>query len=339
MNRISDRELAVSILLPIFLPHIGANDIFWLKRAIESVHDQAFPGDVEILILDDGSVVPVESFATEVGIAGINARWIRHNRNCGLVHALNSGLRHASYPLIATMGARDEWLPDKIAKQLALFADSDLTIAGSGMDQITPSGEVVYQHMQPAGWSSLLRFTCDIGCPFPHGSVIAKTAIYRLFGGYPHNAAYLHCEDFALWSIWLRFFKPAMLESVFCHHRVTDTDAIGDARLQEQKARASGIIRQRFRSLQLSDSLPGSLQNLAAALGVPVIDAGKLAYAMWHYGIAVRLPQAAAGPLAGILPDRNVSQASPGVRIVDSARELGLTIRQTADTTLVAYPV
>ena len=216
MKPYSSNELGVSVLLPVFLRQAAARDIFWLRRALESVHDQAYPGKVEVLIVDDGSAMPVEGFAAELGAAGSRVRWIRHHRNRGLVHALNSGLRHASHPLIARMDADDEWLPGKIVKQLKLFADDpDLTIAGTGMERVTPSGEAVDQHVRPADWKLLLRFMFDVGCPFPHGSVVARTAIYRLLGGYPHDAALAHCEDFALWGTWLRFFKPAMLEEVF----------------------------------------------------------------------------------------------------------------------------
>lgn len=340
MKALPDVAFGVSVLLPIFLRQIAARDIILLRRALESVLDQAYPGAVEVLLVDDGSAEPVEGFSDRLGAAANHIRWVRHPRNRGLVHALNSGLRHARQQFIARMDADDEWLPGKIEKQLALFAaDDDLTIAGTGMERVTATGELIDQHIRPGDWSPLLHFMYDVGCPFPHGSVVARTAILRLLGGYPHDATFIHCEDFALWGTWLRFFKPAMVEEVLYRYTMGQGSVSGV--YAEQQARASGIVHQRFRELQVAEKLPGALTELAEALGISLTDAGKFAYTMWHYGAAVLLPQIAIGPLAAILPDRNLIPASREKRVIDPTQILGLQNGMATDSAsaFVACPI
>ena len=294
----------ITVVLPVFMRDASIASLRLLREALDSVLGQEFPGPLELLVIDDGSPTPIVRFADRLGSAALSVRWLRHDRNAGLVAALNTGLREASHPLIARQDADDRWCLGKISQQIEQFAaDPDLTISATGMVRVRPDRSVIETHVRPGDWSGILHFFTTGGCPFPHGSVLARRDVYRLLGGYPFEATFRHCEDYALWGTWLRFFKPAMVEAPLYEYLVTRQSM--SSRFQQQQHTASQILRQRFGQLELADTLPTALAQLAAALGTSLIDAGRVSYLMWQNPTCmVGLPEAALGALEAVLPDR-----------------------------------
>lgn len=308
----------ISVLLPIFVDEPSSKILHQLSRALTSVIDQHYPGQMEIVIIDDGSIQPIEDMMRQAKLCTpSNLRIIRSKRNNGLVHALNLGLRAAKHDLIARIDADDAWLPGKIEQQRSRFAvEPDLSIIATGMIMSFEDGSPPETHLRPDGWDAILHFAADVGCPFPHGSVLARKDIYRLLGGYSHSPDVAHCEDYALWSLWLRFFQPAMIEQALYAHTVS-TSSISYVH-SEQQRRASQRISSYLRGLELSGIAPSNLADLAKSLNITLLQAGVLCYRLWHYRLATTLPAEALDPLRKVLPDRNVRLGlSPGRQAID----------------------
>jgi glycosyltransferase involved in cell wall biosynthesis len=325
---------AASVILPVYLPTASIADFRLLQRAIESVLDQRFPDAFEVLLVDDGSPTPIASLSEFIGtLERPNVRCIRYEQNRGLVYALNTGLNQARYPFIARIDADDRWRDGKIEKQFALFAaDPDLSIVGTGMTMTAPNGEIVGETIRPAPWSDLLRFFVEVGCPFPHGSVLARRDIYRLMGGYPHDLTYAHCEDYALWGQWLRFFKPSMIEELLYDYTVSQGSI--SAVHATQQANASRLVNLRFAELDLITRLPAALTDLASLLDLSLLQAGVLAFRMWKYHTPVRLPDDAAECLQVILCDKLVTPADDsraGLSLRDALRGFHAAGAEVAD--------
>ena len=302
--------LSISILLPVSLRALSAHDIMLVRRALESIHDQRYPDAYEIIIVDDGNTVPFRDIAPMVGPSYLHrARVVRSWRDNGLVHALNVGLIEAQYSWIARLGIDDRWFPTKIEKQISQIQnDPDLSICATGMTLVESSEHPYESHLRSGCWSDILRFFIEGGCPFPHAGILARRDIFRLLGGYPHDLAVSHCEDYALWGTWLRFFKPGMVEDLPSGHTVSGESESGLYR--DQQARASETVCRRLARLGVADILPSALNGLAKVVGCSLLDAGKLAYSMWRFGPAVRLPEAVLPFLEAILPDRQVMQVN-----------------------------
>jgi glycosyltransferase involved in cell wall biosynthesis len=310
-------QFATSVLVPVYLNPVSTENVQALRRALASVFDQRFPGPVEVMIIDDGSPVPIAGIP-ELAALPDEVRWVRCHQNGGVVHALNTGLREARHPYIARLDADDYWGANKIEKQFSQIAmDRDLTIIGTGMTIVDPDGRVIDTTIRPAGWKGIIDFYVNVGCPFPHGSVVARRDIYRLLGGYPHDPRFAHCEDYALWGIWLRFFKPAMIEELLYNYTVSPSSM--SVRYRPQQNRATKLVNASFAKLNLADTLPKALRALADVLGISVLQAGVLAYRMWHYQVAVCAPTDAVEPLSVILSDRDVGVVDDGKA---TAREL-----------------
>jgi glycosyltransferase involved in cell wall biosynthesis len=325
--------LSVSVLLPVYFKKAGVEEIRLLRRALDSVSVQTFPAQHEVILVDDGSPTPIKNLDF-VNEAHRKIRILRSERNQGLAHALNRGLVAARFPLIARLDADDRWRPGKLEKQLRLFeADPDLTINATGMTLITPQEQEIELHIRKGDWIGVLKFCSELGCPLPHGSVVARREIYRLLGGYPQDPTFTHCEDYALWSVWLRFFKANMIEQALYDYTVSAGSV--SVVYAQQQATASHSVNQRFRALGLVGRLPGALAELSSIIRGSILDAGILAYRIWRFRLCVRLPPEALGPLRTILPDRRLLIEKSGVRPFPLDRVIG-TCASQPDGQLVA---
>jgi glycosyltransferase involved in cell wall biosynthesis len=296
--------LGVTVVLPVFFRDAGDDQIRLLRGALGSIHVQRFPAAYEVLVVDDGSPRPVAALAPLLGSETREVRFIRQGHNAGIAHALNRGLAEARHPFIARLDADDRWLETKIEKQLALFAgDPALTIAGTGMTLVTPQDDAIETHVRPGSWEWALGFLASGGSPFPHGSVLARRDVYRLLGGYPLDAAYAYCEDYALWADWLRFFKPGMVEEALYRYTVSPSSV--SVAHREQQIRGSILVRKHFDGL-VAARIPAALGELSEAVGCTLVEAGILAFKMWRFGAVVRLPASAVAPLRTIMPDREI---------------------------------
>lgn len=116
---------AVSAIIPV---HDGRD---LLARALRSVLGQSRPPD-EIIVVDDGS--QDGSGALARAFAGVTCLELPHQ---GQAAALNHGVAAARGEYLAFLDCDDEWLPDKLARQLARFdADGSLEAVFGHAQQI-----------------------------------------------------------------------------------------------------------------------------------------------------------------------------------------------------------
>lgn len=114
MNKI-DIEPKVSIIIPLY------NREKLIKRAIESVLVQSFT-DFELIIVDDCS--SDESAKVVHGINDERIIYIKHECNKGANAARNTAIKLARGKYIAFQDSDDEWLPNKLEKQMTIIENS-----------------------------------------------------------------------------------------------------------------------------------------------------------------------------------------------------------------------
>jgi len=131
----------VSILLPTF------NRARLIGRSIRSVLAQTDPR-FELLVIDDGSTDETETVVGGFGDPRI--RYLRTESNGGAPAARNFGIRQAKTDLIAFQDSDDEWMPDKLQKQLDAMDETggEVGVVYSDMLRILADGETVY-HCSP----------------------------------------------------------------------------------------------------------------------------------------------------------------------------------------------
>lgn len=93
-----------------------------MRRAVESVVDQDYPGEIEIIVVFDGC----EAFVPDVPTSERRTlRVIANQRSRGLAGARNTGILEAGHEFVAFLDDDDYWLPAKLTAQMPLFAVPD----------------------------------------------------------------------------------------------------------------------------------------------------------------------------------------------------------------------
>src|SRR5580765_1335126 len=104
----------VSVVVPVF------NSASYIAGALRSVFAQTF-ADIEVIVVDDGSEdrdALIEALAEFEG----RIQYVRQE-NGGPAKARNTGVSRATAELVAFLDADDEWLPEKLARQVQYFHD------------------------------------------------------------------------------------------------------------------------------------------------------------------------------------------------------------------------
>jgi glycosyltransferase involved in cell wall biosynthesis len=114
-HRTSDRvdhRPTVSVIIPTY------NRGHMVGRAIRSVLSQTFE-DLELIIVDDGSRDKTDEVVDRFRDPRI--RYIRHHTNRGAQAARNTGIDAARGDYVSFLDSDDEWLPEKLRRQVEVF--------------------------------------------------------------------------------------------------------------------------------------------------------------------------------------------------------------------------
>ena len=109
----------VSVIIPTY------NREKLVPRAIQSVLDQTWQ-DLELIVVDDGSTDRTEQVVS--GFTDDRIRYVRLDKNSGVSHARNIGIESAQCEYIAFQDSDDEWLPEKLEKQMQVMLQAPETV-------------------------------------------------------------------------------------------------------------------------------------------------------------------------------------------------------------------
>ena len=180
--------MRVSILLPVY------NRAHTLARCLASIRAQTFT-DWELIAVDDAST---DGSVEVLEAAGkIRLRILRHATNRGASAARNTALAAAQGEYIALIDSDDEWLPQKLEKQLAALAAAGADGCGCEYWTVDDSVEKPVSLPAPLSWADELEIRCELG----NGTtLLAKRACLEAIG--PMDEELRIYED---WDWMLRF--------------------------------------------------------------------------------------------------------------------------------------
>lgn len=116
--------MEISVVVPTF------NRADVLRRSLESVLAQTLV-PAEIVVVDDASTDGTDGVISEIGSELV--RYVRLPARSGSQAARNHGIREARGNWIAFQDSDDEWLPDKLERQVGLIEDEWTVVHGSGV--------------------------------------------------------------------------------------------------------------------------------------------------------------------------------------------------------------
>jgi glycosyltransferase involved in cell wall biosynthesis len=242
-------DAASGLLVSAVIPAHNAEET--IVRALESALAQTYR-PLEIVVVDDCSSDRTAEIVDSFARCGV--RLVRLPEQQGASGARNAGILAAHGELVAFLDADDEWLPSKIAKQVALIAgDGKPVFVTCAARLISVDGEDLgdlYRWRRPLPgtecWKSLLA--CNtVATP----SVLAWRRDLVELGGFDRR--YRICEDQDMWiRLALRgsvayideclvrvHNRPNSLSSKSAGHRTRVVLDVIDRHIAEQRPRLS----------------------------------------------------------------------------------------------------
>ena len=176
----------------------------YLKRAIDSVLFQTY-GDLEFIIVDDGSTDGTEELVKAYSDSRIN--YLKMEKNTFYCHAANQGLEYCHGKYVAFMNSDDEWLPEKLEKQVEFMeSHSEYGACFTAVSLIDNEGNDVTDECadmrdlfarQYGSQKECLRSLFFEGNTLCHPSALVKKELLDKVGNY--NLMYCQLADYDLW--------------------------------------------------------------------------------------------------------------------------------------------
>jgi glycosyltransferase involved in cell wall biosynthesis len=206
----------------------------FVASAIASVLGQTM-ADLELLIVDDGSVDRSPAVVSEIKDARVRYEFLE--RNHGACDAMNIALTMARGRFIAVCNSDDEWQRDKLEQQLAILeTDTRAVAVFSDVEWIDEHGAPLVGERIPPGYAGIfkqhnrsrwswIRDLLEGGNRLCHPSVLIRRDVYRTAGEYDNRLRQLPDLD-----MWIRvaahhdiFVLPARLVRFRIHQSNTST--------------------------------------------------------------------------------------------------------------------
>jgi len=183
-------RINVSVIIPTY------NRVNFLSACIESVLKQSLPVD-EIILVDnnstDGTVNYVRDNFSKVKVLIEKKRGVSSARNLGIINSKNNW--------IALLDSDDEWMKDKIKKQVEFIKNLNHRISFVHTNEKWIRNKIHLnqkkKHAKKGGY--IFQDCLDI-CKISPSSTLIKKSLFEQYGLF--NTKFKVCEDYEL---WLRF--------------------------------------------------------------------------------------------------------------------------------------
>ena len=158
----------------------------WLRAAVESILGQTH-ADLEFLIvLDAPDNAALERVILSYAGTDSRIRFLKNDRNRGLVYSLNRALDEAAGAYIARMDADDIAEPKRLEAELRALREEDLDLVAANILHIDENGAVLdaktpYCYGQTA---EACRRHLAVRDFMPHPTWLARASAYRTVGRY-----------------------------------------------------------------------------------------------------------------------------------------------------------
>lgn len=172
----------------------------YFNRAMQSIWDEQSIKPSEIVLVQDGKLTDdlytvIDEWKNKLSEI---LKVVPLEKNVGLGDALNDGIKHCSYELIARMDTDDIALLDRFERQLKVFVNnSEIDICSGWVSEFDENEQEILSYRKlPAMHDEIVKFARK-RCPINHPAVMYKKSVIEQAGGYKKMMWF---EDYYLWG-------------------------------------------------------------------------------------------------------------------------------------------
>ena len=191
-----------SPIVDVIIPSYDRKEL--LKRAVQSVQSQSYK-NWNLLIVDDGSTDGTfeEDYGEKVKI-------LKLENNRGVSYARNQGIKQTQAYWIAFLDSDDEWLPQKLEKQMEYAGSHPQYPLIHCNETWLQKGKILNQkkkHQKQGG--KIFIPSVRLCCISPSAALI-KRSLFAELGLFRED--FPVCEDFEFWLRITSFYEVGFLE-------------------------------------------------------------------------------------------------------------------------------
>lgn len=166
----------------------------YLDACLDSLDKQTLKAS-EVVIVYDGFIDKNLNRVVKKYINALNIKIVKLPVNVGLGDALNEGIKHCSFDIIARMDTDDICHANRFEIQIPIIhSSSQIALVGSAVTEFDEDGNRRLKEL-PIDINTIKKFSI-LKNPFNHMSVVFRRVAVERAGGYKHH---LYMEDYNLW--------------------------------------------------------------------------------------------------------------------------------------------
>lgn len=188
----------ITVLMSIYYKEHPA----YFRASLDSLFAQTLLPD-EIVLVEDGPLTSeLDNVVSEYAERYPILKVVPMPVNQGLGKALNEGLKHCSYELVARMDTDDIAMPDRFQKQMEVFnKHPEVDVCSAWIDEFVGDVQNVTSTRKLPEWHEDIVLYAQGRNPMNHPVVMFRKSKVLAAGGYQHFPLF---EDYYLWARMLK---------------------------------------------------------------------------------------------------------------------------------------
>lgn len=195
----------------------------YFNRAMQSIWDEQTIKPDEIVLVQDGPLTDglykaIDEWKAKIGES---FKTVPLEKNVGLGEALNAGIKHCSYELIARMDTDDISISNRFEKQLKVFEEKDIDVCSAFISEFEDDeNDIISYRKLPENHDDIVKYS-KMRSPLNHAVTMFKKSIVEQAGGYKKM---MLMEDYYLWiRMIMKKAKFYNIQEVLLHMRAGDS--------------------------------------------------------------------------------------------------------------------
>lgn len=189
-----------------------------LKDSVDSILNQSYKNFEYIIILDNPDNVEIRNILESYEIKDSRIKLLYNEKNMGLVHSLNKGIKFSKGNFIARMDADDISFDNRLEEEIKYMIEQELDMVSTAKTIVDEEGVISsYKESLPVKEKKIIKELKKYNL-INHPSVIIRKSVFDKIGLYRELPA---SEDY---DMWLRMvtsnLKIGIINEAMIYYRV-----------------------------------------------------------------------------------------------------------------------